>query len=703
MTQVEHNFRPDIQGLRAVAVLAVVAYHFDLPGFGGGFVGVDVFFVISGFLITGLLWRERTSTGTIQLHRFYASRARRLLPAAVTVIVATAAAARLLLPPTETRVVLGDAIASALYVGNYRLAERGSDYLAAGAANSPFMHYWSLGAEEQFYLLWPVLMIATALFSRRIAPRRGVTDYLIALGLIATTSFVTSLIWTQTLPTWAYYSLASRAWELSAGGLVALSIPLWRRLSGPAASTLGWTGLVLIAYAGTRFDNATAFPGTAALIPVVGATLAIGAGCAGSDLGAGRILSLPWLQAIGRGSYSWYLWHWPVSVLAPHLLGHAPGLLERLVLAAVSGGLAAATLRLIENPVRFATALTRSPARSLALGGTLTSLGICVPLILVLASPPTVGAGADAEGLVITQPPRTGAATPTDRYDEAVRDAFAQVRAAVAESADRNAVPANLTPSLTGAGSDKPSVFVNGCVRSWRETGQPECVSGDTAATTTVTLVGDSHAAMWQPAFELIAPQHNWKIVTMSKITCPLLDLPITSPYLARRYSECEQWRDQVFTRLHQQRPQLIVLSMSRRYGADFGFTAYDQSWLDSLTRTVTKLRATGARVLVLGPVPDPHGIVPDCLSAHLTDATTCAPSQSAAYPDGGIAAEAHAADAGTARYADLSPLFCTTTRCPVIVGNNLVFRDDNHLTTRHTQTLAPAIAALTERALAEP
>jgi peptidoglycan/LPS O-acetylase OafA/YrhL len=696
------GFRLDIEGLRAVAVVAVVLFHADVPGVGGGYVGVDVFFVISGFLITGLLWREVTAAGTVRLSRFYAARARRLLPAAATVGVVTAIGSAVLLPPLQARSVIGDGIASALYVGNYRFAIHGTDYLAADTPPSPFQHYWSLGVEEQFYLLWPALIIGTAWLIRRRAVRVPwrLNPYLVVLAVVAAVSFVLSLACTHMSPPWAFFSLPTRAWELAAGGLVALSAGQWRRLPALPAAIAGWGGLALILLTCHQLGAATPYPGTAGLLPVLGTALVIGAGCADSPLGAGRVLSLPGMRAIGRVSYSWYLWHWPVLLLMPPLLGQSAGLAGKLAAVIVSAGLAVLTLHLVENPGRFAAPVRRSAARSLALGAAATAVAVSAGVILLILVPVPVGRGVAAAAPKISVTPPS-AASRVDPRDAAVQQGFAQAQAAVAASADLKAVPSNLTPPLAEAPADKPAVFVNGCVRSWREVGQSECATGDLASPTTVALVGDSHAAMWNPALQRLAEQRHWRLETLGKVTCPLMELPITSPYLGREYTECEQWRADIMARLQAEHPRLVVVSMSRRYGADFGFTSYDPAWIAGLTRTVAQLRATGANVLVLGPIPDPHSTVPTCLSAHLDDATACSPPRSTAVNDAGIAAEQAATTAGGGRYADLTELFCTRERCPAIVGNDLVYRDDNHVTIEYAQTLSPVIGALADRALA--
>ena len=231
------KFRPDIEGLRAVAVLAVVLYHADVPGISGGFVGVDVFFVISGFLITGLLWREVSTRGTVRLRDFYGARARRLLPASAAVGIFITVAAAVLLPPLQARNIIADGIFSALYVSNYRFAMQGVDYLAARLPPSPFLHYWSLGVEEQFYLVWPALILATAWLIRRTRRRTKTAatassrPYLIVLAVVAAASFALSLVMTYWVAPVAFFSLPTRAWQLALGGLVALTAALWQRLS----------------------------------------------------------------------------------------------------------------------------------------------------------------------------------------------------------------------------------------------------------------------------------------------------------------------------------------------------------------------------------------------------------------------------------------------------------------------------------------
>ena len=706
------GFRADIEGLRAVAVLAVVLFHAEVPGIGGGFVGVDVFFVISGFLITGLLWREANSTGTVRLRGFYGARARRLLPASALVGIVTAIGAAVLLPPLQARTAFGDGIASALYVSNYRFLLQGVDYSAPYLPPSPFLHYWSLGVEEQFYLVWPALILGTAWLIRRVRRRTRAQatasqrPYLVILAIVAVVSLALSLVASHFAPFVAFFSLPTRAWQLAVGGLIALTAGQWRRLSSRAAAIIGCAGLGVILVACNQLSASTLYPGTAALLPTLGAALVIGAGCAAPAQGCGRFLGLAPMRAIGRISYSWYLWHWPVLIFAPLIFGHSLGLAARLTAALLSAGLAVLTLRFIENPLRFAPKIRDSPWRSLGLGAVATAVAaVC-------------GRSAAGRGAHTGRARRSGRAAEFHRTAAATRACghrglrqggqgsdFAQVQAAVAASADLKAVPSNLQPPLADAAAELNDMYLSGCMLSGWQVAPPDCASGDTASTTTVAVVGDSNAAMWNQGFRKIAEQRGWRLEMVVKAGCPLLDLPITSPQLHREYTECEQWRSQVVDRFRAEHPRLVVVTMWRQYGPDSGYTAdftsYSPAWIDSLTRLVRQLRDTGAQVLVLGPIPDPRSVPPICLSGHLDDATACSLARSTAVNESGIKAESAATTAGGGQYADLTDLFCTTERCPVIVGNTLVYLDKNHLTIEYVRLLAPVIGALADRALA--
>ena len=261
--------------------------------------------------------------------------------------------------------------------------------LAADAPPSPLQHYWSLGVEEQFYLLWPALIIGTAWVLARLARRseaagvRSVAPYVAVLGVLAALSFMVSMALTHTLPSWAFFSLPTRAWELAVGGLVALTAGAWRHLPGASAAFVGWGGLALIVVTCTQIGEETPYPGTTALLPVLGTALVIGAGCATPELGVGRLLSKPAMRSIGRLSYSWYLWHWPVLLLAPAVIGQPLGLTGKLAMVVVSFGLAVLTLHLVENPSRFAPSLKDSARRSLAMGGVLTAVAVAACLALV--------------------------------------------------------------------------------------------------------------------------------------------------------------------------------------------------------------------------------------------------------------------------------------------------------------------------------
>lgn len=713
------EFRPDIEGLRAVAVLAVVLFHAGLTGIGGGFVGVDVFFVISGFLITGMLWREAGGTGTVSLRRFWGARARRLLPASATVGVVTLIASMLLLSALQIKTVSIDAITSALYVSNYWFLASGINYFGKDnlLSPSPFMHYWSLGVEEQFYLVWPVLIIATAWVVRRGRRRSRATGapasvrpYLVVLALVAVVSFALALVTTYVMPPIAYFSLPTRAWQLATGGLVALTVGRWRRLPASSAAVLGWAGLAMIVVACLLLSSLTPYPGAAALLPTVGTALVIGAGCAGSARGAARFLGLAPMRAIGRISYSWYLWHWPVLVLAPVLVGHRLGVVATLLAVALSAALAVLTLRYIENPLRFDPRIRDSSRNSLLLGGAATAVAVVVGVVPLVTVPAPAGTGPAATPLTITATPAapdSGIAA----HQEALRQVVAQMQDGIERSVGLQAVPVNLSPPLDSMKDQIDSIMTHGCLLLPLQADQGDCVAGDADSPTTVALIGDSRAAMFNPAFRLAAERRGWRLEMMSKAACPIADLPLTAHFdtLTEEFQRCRRWREAIMARLRAERPQLVVISTARLYGGrgtgiwqQSVFDRYDPAWVSGLGETVRDLRATGARVLVLGAIPEPVALIPNCLADHLHDVPVCAASPAQTVLDGpGVRAEQEAVLANGGRFAALTDLFCTPTTCPPIVGNTMVYYDGGHITREYSELLGPAMGALASLALA--
>jgi peptidoglycan/LPS O-acetylase OafA/YrhL len=671
------RFRADVEGLRAVAVVAVVAYHAGVPWLSGGFVGVDVFFVLSGFLITGLLWRELSAHGRVSFREFYARRARRLLPAAVVVLAFTLVASVVAFSALRAADVGRDAAAAAAYVANYRFAYVRTDYLAS-TAPSPLLHYWSLGVEEQFYVVWPLLLLLA--FRIRRVP--------LVLAVVAVASFGGAVWLTDRSQPWAFFSLPTRAWELAVGGLVALAVPSLRRLDRRLAVALGWGGLAAICWAAVAYGASTPFPGVAALAPVLGTAAVVAAGCTNPRYGVQRLLGRRGPRAVGRVSYSWYLWHFPLLVLLPG----PPALLVAF------GSLlpAVATLRLVENPVRFSARLRARPGRSVAGGLVLTAAATAGALLVVVALPTPRGTGnaAAAPALSASPAPRADPATPAPTVAETLQ---ATVTEAIAAGLLTRAVPARLDPSLAHARADKPEVYDRGCHAAYDVTSPAPCVFGDAASKTRVFLYGDSHAAMWFPAIEAAHP--DWRIEPMTKSACPPVTLEVFSPVFGRTYRECAAYRDAVVERVRAERPALVVIGSARHYEPVYRFTVYGQEWVDGLATTVRRMREAGAAVVVLGPVPRPKGDVPDCLARHLSDARACTQPRSAAVNEAGIAAERAAVEAAGGTYLDVTDWVCNQT-CPAVVGTMLVYRDDNHLSTVYPAWLAPLVKARLDEVL---
>jgi peptidoglycan/LPS O-acetylase OafA/YrhL len=681
-------FRPDVEGLRAVAIAAVVGYHVGLPFMSGGFVGVDVFFVISGFLITGLLVAEATATGHVSLARFWARRARRLLPAATLVLAVVAVASYLLIPALDHTNVGLDIVASALYLSNMRFAAQATDYLGADAAPSPVLHFWSLGVEEQFYVVWPLLILALLVLVGR---RHGITrrHLAIALAVLGTASFVLSLRLTEQVEPWAFFGMPTRAWEFAIGGLLAIGGTVIARVDARVRHAIGLVGALVLVASIVLLTNDVPYPGTAALWPVLAtaAVIAVGGATSRRAVGVPGLLSTPPMRWLGRHSYSWYLWHWPVLVLAASAWGPL-SVPVRGALALLALGPAVIAYRRIEQPLHHSAALVASTRRSLQLGAAL-SLGAAV-FGLVLALLPGGGAlasGLSAPGAADEQTGRGQAGAAPTRWPTPQSSAGHVIASPWPDGP--------LTPAPSRARADLPIIYNDGCHLDHAPTTSPPCVFGDAASSTTVVLLGDSHAAQWFPALALLADKHHWRLVVRTKAGCPAPDVTILNRSLKRPYAECDTWRSQVLADLAAMKPMLVVASgtrtdslVDRSTGSKIDAGLAGGEWKAGWNRTLARLSASGVPVAVLRDTPWPGSDVAVCVSRHTTDPSACDVSRTAldspAY-DVALAA-AHVGAHGV----DLSDVICDPDRCPATQGRYLVYRDSNHLTATFAKALAP-------------
>jgi peptidoglycan/LPS O-acetylase OafA/YrhL len=687
---IDDEFRPDVEGLRAVAVVVVVLFHAKIARFSGGFVGVDVFFVLSGFLITRLLLREVATTGTISLGHFWARRARRLLPASCVVVVVTVIASQALLSPIAQRPLATDALAAGGFVINFVFAGRLGDYFALqeGLTPSPLLHFWSLAVEEQFYLFWPLALLGLRRRPRRY--RRLVTTMMIGVAVV---SFCACVWMTRTHPTGAFYLLPARMWELAIGGLVAVAGTAWTLVSPTARAVAAWVGVVGVATAVLTFDDSVAFPGTAALLPVLGTALIVVGG--GSDAAAFApiaILRHQSLQWIGRRSYAFYLWHWPALVLAEAKWGPL-SLGQRFVAIGIALALAAASLRLVEDPVRYSTWVASRPSRGLVLGASLCAT-VLVTGAISSALPRRLNTGAVAAapalGLVA---PTTTAATAGSVIDgvtaltgDDLASLVAANRAVLEQGLTTTAVPRNMRPSLAKIFDDRPAVYGDGCVAIGVDDKLNPCRYGDTTSSIKVVLLGDSHAAQWFPPLHIIAEQNGLELIVLAKGGCPAATVAIPTATLART---CPIWRDKAVQFIANEDPDLVILTGSRHYPNT------DQEWHTGFDTTLDRLKGLTPRLLVLGDNPDSRADPATCLSAHLTNVDACVNSRTRAVETGKLEAERAAADRAAARFIDTSDWLCTATDCPLIIGDILMFRDINHLTTVAADWFTPMLEAV--------
>lgn len=652
MEKAAHRFRGDIQGLRALAVGLVVLYHGGLPFLPGGYVGVDVFFVISGFLITTHLLQRLERTGHVGFADFYARRARRILPASLLVVALTVIAALVWMPPLLMKEVFFGAVATALYVPNILFGLQGTNYLAESTP-SVFQHYWSLGIEEQFYLLWPLLLLVVVRF---LPGRRRLT---VILTLLTAASFAAGLWLTFQNQPWAFFGLPTRAWELAVGGIVAV-VALNRESVLPprVSAVVGWAGVAGVVVAALAYSETTQFPGVAAALPVVATAAVILAGSGPAPYGPATILSLRPLLFIGTISYSLYLVHWPLLVIPQAAVGfeHPLPLWITLALSLTAVPLAWLLYRWVETPARDARWLTAFRPRR-------TLFAAAAASVLVVGL--TTGGYAFSAAKPLHEAATVAASEPSD------------------PPALTSFVPANLEPSLRAASDDQPRIYDDGCHLGFDATTPKDCVYGDPAAPR-IALFGDSHASQWFPALWSYAQANGMSLEVHSKSSCPSADAELLRN--AVPYTACSRWREAVLERLAATPPALVVLANYEKvsYASPSGDDVADCT--AALERTLSRIEAP---TVVMADTPD-LGTTPSvCLSAHLDAALDYGRDRSTAVAQVYRDAERAAAAAHGAVFIDLTDYLCTTDECGPIVGDTLAYRDAHHLTATFSAQLA--------------
>ena len=652
------SFRLDIQGLRAVAALLVATYHIWLGRVSGG---VDVFFVVSAYLITTMLLRQHEKSGGIDLAEFWGGLARRLLPMAMLVMAAVVVASVFWLPRPLWDETIQQVIASVFYLENWQLAFDAVDYLAQGQAASPVQHYWALSIQGQFYLIWPFVMMTAFAIATRVKSK----DRDVLLGVFAAIflcSLAFSVVATRNHQTFTYFNTVARLWEFGIGAMFATV----RRFELPRAAkvAMGWLGLAGILACGMLFQVSRVFPGYAALWPVCCALMIMLAGPSGSRIGADRFLSLKPLVYLGGISYGIYLWHWPMLIFYRWLAGHIKmGLLEGVAVLVGAIAMADISTRLLDK----LTEKKGAGARKAGIGRFVT-VGVSPVLLLAIAW----------GGYFLHQ----------KKHDErpiALEDPdYPGARAREAGFRYQGHQEVALYPGMLAVQDDLPQIFKDGCYKPDPEWQRAHCTYGDRKSSHVLALVGGSHSAHWLPALDLLGKTHHFRVVVYSKSNCLFseLDASIEAEKLDRW---CRQWNEGTLEILRKDRPEVIFTTATRGSGAgEFVPNGFLERW--------AKLDALGIKVIAVRDTPWMEFWVPECLEVHGHDSHEC--SQSAEHVLARLSPlERLAKHPANVRFIDMTDYFCDGRECPGVIGNVIVYRDDSHITAAYARTLAPMLA----------
>jgi peptidoglycan/LPS O-acetylase OafA/YrhL len=683
-TQELRHQRPEIQALRALAVLLVVGFHLWPEAIPAGFVGVDVFFAISGFLITSLLLREIERTGGISLASFWARRARRLFPAALVVVLFCALATLAFIPVNHWEQVFGDLRASTLYTQNWHLAATATDYFAAAEGPTPVKHFWTLSAEEQFYVVWPLLMVAALVATRRRTARVRRRAIAAVLTVVCLVSVAYSIAHTAADPADAYFATTTRAWEFAAGGLLALAGSSVTA-SDTLRAALSWLGLGAIGVAAFAYTIETPLPGAAAALPVAGTLAVIAGGAPALRWAPTRALTARPAQVVGDLSYSIYLWHWPLLILTPTVLGGPLHTTTKAVILVLTFLLSWMSKVLVEDPVRRGRFLARRPPRwtfvSAACAGSL-ALGV------------TALGDAHVREQVRDDERRTAAvlAGEPDCFGAAARDPERPCRNA--------ALRAMVVPSPVQARRQTAPTC------EFLDADRFLCAFRSPAPepTQTVALIGDSHAGHWREALELTAGARSWRGLAVVRTGCAFsaAERALEEP----RRSGCARWNKRVVHWLGHH-PEVKTVFQSQVAGGRSVVTGRRDKFAAAVDGYLARWRSlppSVENIVVLRDTPGTTGRTPACIQRAMErrrDAgVTCAQARGPALPRDPVAVAARKSRDPRVKVVDMTPFFCGSARCHPVVGGALVYKDDGHLTDVFARSLGPFVQRELDRLL---
>ena len=631
-----HPIRADIQGLRALAIAMVLLFHAGFPVLEGGYVGVDVFFVISGYLITRMLVTEKEKYGRLDLLAFYARRIRRLLPAASVTLAGTALTVYALFSPLEQSQLIRSLFSSVVYLSNMWFAFQATDYLGEAVDLNPYLHTWSLSVEEQFYLVWPLLIVLLPFHS---SARDNIFRLIVLVGSVCGLSLLGELIMGEISQPWAFFAAPFRAWEFATGSL-AFCFDRQNKFLSPSINKLGVSmGVSAILLAGFFFDKSTPFPGLYALLPTLGTFLVLIGGQQQNWFM--EISKFPGIRWLGDISYSLYLWHWPLIAIPLSLTGNLSAF-DRVTCITIALILGSLSYQFIENPIRFNSHLARSPLKGLAVGVGLTILGISLTFTL---------------------------------------RALAKVE--LQSPAQQNILAANTLHS---------KISLDGCHLDFMKVDIPDCSYGETHSTQTLFLFGDSHAAQWFPILEKFSLQHGFRLVSLTKSACPSAHLTPYNQAFGRPYSECGAWQTRVLQRITQERPILVILGNSSAHIGSRSNQVSPLEWINGMRDTLNIIQRTGAQIAIIRDNPRFPYDISICLSRAEwtgTPASSCDASIAKVLDESMFHADLEAAkNVPQVHILDFSGILCGEMTCTAMINDHIGYKDSHHLALQTVQDL---------------